>query len=200
MMVNVGVDLILTLMAMSIKISDLTKVNLGTIPTWDDYPFSCKYCLFWQFPDEYKRLRNSKKQTLIRKKSLWLQDTKRLFGECGKLLSLSGAPIAYAQFAPPEFLPGSAFYQSATPDYDTVLISCLYIPEERHRGKGYGTQLLESILIDLKGRGVTAVETFARKANPENPSGPVSFYIKNGFKITKDDIEFPLLRMELSGL
>lgn len=185
---------------MSIKIADLTKANLDSMPIWEDYPFSCKYCLFWQCPDEYRRFKRAEKQTLIRKKSLWLQDTKRLFGECGKLLSMNGVPIAYAQFAPPEFLPGSAFYQSATPDYDAVLLSCLYIPKQKNRGKGYGTHLLESILIDLKGRGVTAVETFARKANPENPSGPVSFYIKNGFKIVKDDIEFPLLRMEISGL
>jgi GNAT superfamily N-acetyltransferase len=76
----------------------------------------------------------------------------------------------------------------------------LFIPKRKNRGKGYGTQLLEHILIDLKARGIDAVETFARKASPENPSGPVSFYVKNGFKIVKDDIEFPLLRMELAGL
>lgn len=182
------------------KISNLTTTNIGTMPTWDEYPFSCTYCLFWQCPDEYKRFRNAERQTLIRKKSLWVQDTKRLFGECGKLLSLNGTPIAFAQFAPPEFLPGAAFYQSATPDYDAVLISCLFIPQKKNRGKGYGTRLLEHILIDLKARGIEAVETFARKASPENPSGPMAFYAKNGFKIVKDDIEFPLLRMELASL
>ena len=184
---------------MSINISNLAKGNLGSISTWDDYPFSCKYCLYWQCPDEYKRFKNAKKQTLIRKKSLWVQDTKRLFGECGKLLSLNGVPIAYAQFAPPEFLPGSAIYQSASPDYDAVLISCLFIPKLKNRGKGYGTELLENILIDLRARGIGAVETFARKGNPDNPSGPMSFYIKNGFSIVKDDDEFPLLRIDLSG-
>lgn len=183
---------------MAIKIANLTKENIVSIPTWNEYPFSCKYCLFWQCPDEYKHLETNEKQTLLQKKSLWLQDTKRLFGDCGKLLLVKGIPVAYAQFAPPEFLPGSAFYQSATPDYDSVLISCLFVPQRKQRGKGYGTKLLEDILIDLKGRGIGAVETFARKGNPENPSGPVSFYTRNGFKVFKDDVEYPLLRMDLS--
>jgi GNAT superfamily N-acetyltransferase len=185
---------------MKIKISNLTAGNLAALPTWESYPYSCRYCLYWESPDEYKRLQNAKKQTLIRKKSLWVQDTKRCFGECGKLLSLKGAPIAYAQFAPPEFLPGFAVYQSAAADYDAVLLSCLYIPERRNRGRGYGTQLLESILVDLKNRGVGAVETFARKGDPHNPSGPAWFYIRNGFRIVRDDVEFPLLRIELSGI
>ncbi len=187
-----------TLIAMSITIENLTEANLDMVPTWDEYPFSCKYCLFWQCPDEYKALKESQKEVLMQKKSLWLQDTKRLFGDCGKLLVIQDIPIAYSQFAPPEFLPGSAFYQSATPDYDAVLISCLFVAQKKYRGKGYGTKLLENILIHLKGRGIGAVETFARRSNPENPSGPLSFYMKNGFKIAKDDVEYPLLRMDLS--
>jgi hypothetical protein len=49
----------------------------------------------------------------------------------------------------------------------------------------------------LRKRGVKAVETFARKNNPNNPSGPVEFYLKNGFRVLRDDPEFPLMRLEL---
>jgi len=78
-----------------------------------------------------------------------------------------------------------------------VLISCLFIAQKEYRGRGLGKQLLQSIIEDLRKRGVKAVETFARKNNPNNPSGPVEFYLKNGFKIHRDDPEYPLMRLEL---
>ncbi len=42
-----------------------------------------------------------------------------------------------------------------------------------------------------------ALETFARRGDPENPSGPVDFYLTNGFKVRNDDLEFPLMRLDL---
>jgi len=41
-------------------------------------------------------------------------------------------------------------------------------------------------------RGVTAVETFARKGRADNPSGPVGFFFGKGFGTYRDDAEFPL--------
>lgn len=42
------------------------------------------------------------------------------------------------------------------------------------------------------------METFARKGNAENPSGPVEFYLRHGFTVQRDDPEFPLLRLDLA--
>ncbi len=58
-----------------------------------------------------------------------------------------------------------------------------------------GSQLLQNIIDDLKKREIEAVETFARKGKPDNPSGPVKLYLRNGFRIQKDDKEFPLMRI-----
>jgi hypothetical protein len=49
----------------------------------------------------------------------------------------------------------------------------------------------------LRKRGIKAVETFTRKRKANNPSGPVEFYLRNGFRIHKDDIVFPLVRLDL---
>jgi hypothetical protein len=46
-------------------------------------------------------------------------------------------------------------------------------------------------------RGIRAVETFARKGQEDNPSGPVEFYLRNGFRVFRDDPEYPLMRLEL---
>jgi hypothetical protein len=41
------------------------------------------------------------------------------------------------------------------------------------------------------------METFARKGSSDNPSGPVEFYLVEGFRIFRDDKEFPLVRLDL---
>jgi GNAT superfamily N-acetyltransferase len=183
---------------MKVRIKDLSKADLDRLPEWKNFPFSCKFCTYWEFPEEYRKDGRRGKNILLQKKKLWYQDSKRLFGNCGKVLCVDGKVVGYAQFAPPEFLPGISYYELNPPDYESILISCLYIPQREFRGKGYGTRLLEEIIIDLKHRGINSVETFARRGNPKNPSGPTEFYLKNGFTICCDDDEFPLLRIDLS--
>lgn len=77
------------------------------------------------------------------------------------------------------------------------MISCLFIAEKEYRRRGLGKKLLQSVIEDLRRRGVKAVETFARRNNPNNPSGLMEFYLKNGFMVLRDDPEFPLMRIEL---
>ncbi len=181
---------------MKIDIVDLTVGNLNDAPEWNSHPFSCKYCIYWEFPEECIDPAMEKKEDMLRKKLIWLQNTQNTFGNCGKIAYINGKPAGYAQYAPPKFLPNSVNY-SLLPSDDAVLISCLFIPQKEFRRCGVGSKLLQSIIDDLRKRGVKAVETFARKGRAENPSGPVEFYLRNGFTIYKDDEEFPLMRLEL---
>jgi hypothetical protein len=70
-------------------------------------------------------------------------------------------------------------------------------PPERQRGKGVGSAVLRAILEDLRGRSVSAVETYALKDSANNPSGPLSFWLKHGFCILREDEHFALVHMEL---
>lgn len=181
---------------MKIKIANLTEENLKDAPEWDSHPFSCKYCIYWEFPEECIDPAKEKKEDMLEKKLSWLQNTSKIFGNCGKIVYVDGKPAGYAQYAPPKLLPNSASYPSLPSD-DAVLISCLFIPQKGLRRHGVGSQILQSIIDDLRKRKVKALETFARKDNSDNPSGPMEFYLRNGFKIYKDDKEFPLMRLEL---
>jgi GNAT superfamily N-acetyltransferase len=176
---------------MKIKIINITEENLK------DAPDSCKHCIYWEFPDEYVNSVNDKKEKMIQKKLKWLRDTNRLFGNCGKMLYVDGKAVGYSQYAPPKFLPCSADYQAGPPSKNAVLISCLFVSKRQVRRSGLGSKLLQSIIDDLKERRIKAVETFAGKDNVNNPSGPVEFYLRNRFRIYKDDKEFPLMRLEL---
>ncbi|MEO0097431.1 MAG: GNAT family N-acetyltransferase [candidate division WOR-3 bacterium] len=181
---------------MKIEIVNLDEENLKYAPEWDSHPFSCKYCIYWEFPEECIDPKKEKKEDMLRKKLNWLLNTKKIFGNCGMIAYADGKPAGYAQYAPPQFLPNSFNYPSMPSD-DAILISCLFIPKRELRRYGIGSQLLKKIIDDLKKRGLKAVETFARKGREENPSGPIEFYLKNGFNIYKNDKEFPLMRLEL---
>ena len=182
---------------MNIEIVNLTEENLVDAPEWPAHPFSCKYCIYWEHPEECVDPVTEQKEEMLSKKLLWLRGTVTAFGNCGKLLYADGKGTGYAQYAPARHLPNAAEYDSGPPSDDAVLIACLFIAQKPCRGSGLGRRLLHSIIDDLRTRGVRAIETFARKGDPENPSGPAEFYLGNGFRILRDDREFPLMRLDL---
>lgn len=183
-----------------VDIEDITEANLGDIPE------SCRGCVYWELPEEFEKAKTEKTDTQRKwefqeKKREWFVNTMKDFGTCGKIVYYKGKSIAYAQFAPSERLPNTSSYESQPVgklEEGVVFLSCLYIADTSLRGRGLGEALLKKIVEDLKGRGFKAVETFARRGTPENPSGPLEFYIKNGFIIKdKTNSEFPLVKLYL---
>ncbi|MBC7220700.1 GNAT family N-acetyltransferase [Candidatus Bipolaricaulota bacterium] len=134
----------------------------------------------------------------LEQKLAWVRRGRREFGDCGRLLYAEGLAVGYAQYGPPSFFPTAGSYPAGPVSDDAVFLACLFVPSRAHRGRGWGSVLLQDVLRELRRRGVSAVETFARVGNAENPSGPVGFYLRHGFEVLRDDPEFPLLRLNLS--
>lgn len=168
-----------------------------------DIPNSCRGCVYWEFPDDFEKGKKGPQQkaALEIKKFEWFEKTLEEFGTCGKIVYHDGEPVAYAQYAPSTRLPNVNTYESKIVgklEEGVVFLSCLYIADERLRGEGIGKLLLQNIIEDLRRRGFKAVETFARRSQADNPSGPMDFYVKNGFHIKdKTNPEFPLMRLFL---
>jgi GNAT superfamily N-acetyltransferase len=179
-----------------IRIETLAENNLKDLPDLDGPPESCRFCLYWEFPKEWNRLQSSTDECLKRK-TAWVKNLAEGFGPVGKVLYYEDRGVGYCQYAPVEYLPAGNEHPTGTVSQDAVLLSCLFIGDSRLRKKGLGTRLLKAACDELRKKGVKALETFGRKGNPENPSGPVEFYLKAGFKILKDDPEYPLLRLDL---
>ena len=180
-----------------IDIEDIRKDNLNGIPE------NCRGCVYWESPDDFEKSKDDpqKKAELESKKREWFEKTLEEFGNCGKIVNHNGKPIAYAQYASSARLPNTNSYESkpvGTLEEGVVVLSCLYIADEAMRSKGIGNQLLQTIIEDLRRRGFKAVETYACRGSANNPSGPMAFYIKNGFHIKdKTNAEFPLMRLFL---
>lgn len=182
---------------MKIEVFSLTPENLPEAPGWRSHPYSCKYCLYWEHPELLIDPAKEKKEETFARKLAWLERVRAAWGDCGKLLYYGGCAVGYAQFAPVEFLPNAKSYPAGPVSPDAVFLSCLFIPDKERRGHGLGSLFLQSVLRDLHTRGIQAVETFARRGSPENPSGPLEFYLKHGFYVFQDHVEFPLVRLEL---
>lgn len=183
-----------------VDIEDITEANLKDIPA------ACRGCVYWECPAEFDQ---AKKENSIaqrqaefqQKKHDWFVKTKNEFGTCGKIVYYEGEPVAYAQYAHVDFLPNTSAYKSAIVgkrEQGVVFISCLYVSDKPMRRKGLGASLLKAVVEELRMREFKAVETFARRGNSENPSGPLEFYIRNGFVI-KDNSnpEYPLVALFL---
>ena len=180
-----------------VDIEDIRKSNLNDIPE------SCRGCVYWEFPEDFEKSKDDpqRKAVLAVKKREWFEKTLDEFGTCGRIVYHEGAPIAYAQYAPSSRLPNIKEYESKSvgkPEESVVFLSCLYVTDESMRERGIGEMLLQNIIEDLRRRGFKAIETFARRGQEDNPSGPMAFYVKNGFHV-KDNSnpEFPLMRIFL---
>jgi len=179
-------------------IRDITKLNLVDIPE------TCNRCIYWSFPEEFKKTQAElprRKQELIAKKRQWILQTLKKFGSCGKILYHNNLPVGYAEYGPPNRFPQIREYKSqpiGEIEDGVVFLACLYIADETLRRKGLGEELLENIISDFKRRGFKALETYARTGSSENPSGPVEIYLKRGFHIKDEtDPEFPVMRFDL---
>jgi len=184
-------------LGIEVEILDIREENS------EDIPKTCRSCVYWEFPDEFKaeEERGGTEKELEDKKRGWFTQTLKEFGACGKIVYCEGKPVGYAQFAPSTRLPNINSYRSKPVgkiEEGVVFLSCLYISDENLRGIGLGERLLTNIIDKLKRRGFKAIETFARRSDANNPSGPMVFYIKNGFHIKDNaDPDYPLMRLFL---
>ncbi len=177
---------------MKIEVRDITEKNV------DEIPKPCRNCVYWENPENFERI--SPEQAFEYKKSWFIENLKN-FGVCGKILYVDGVPVAYAQFAPSSLLPQVKNYNCSSlgkPEDRIIFLSCLFVCRPEYRNKGLGSKLLTDIISTLKLRGFKGIETFAREDSPNNPSGPVHFYLKHGFQIKeKLDQNFALMHLRI---
>lgn len=179
---------------MSRRIHDLSLANL------DDLPPTCRSCMFWETAQAPRGPRAGAEDTAAQRKEAWWQATQLEWGTPGKVLYVDDVPAGYATFAPPEHFPRLRRLPHAPSD-DVVLLATLWVAPD-HRGSGAAKMLLQSVLREVHRHGCKALEAFgARSAGAGDLLMtcliPYEFLVANGFEVVHDDVEFPLLRLDL---
>jgi len=174
----------------------MLKHVLVTKENFKDIPDQCKRCFYWQTTGKFSEKHMTKE--IEEKKQKWFLQMEKEFGFSGGFIVYNNdAPMGFVQCAPAKYFPKAKEYGSGPPSEDAAFLACLYIPKEENRKKSWGTLIHKGGIAELEQKGFKAVETFARRSSWENPSGPLEFYLKNGFKTRRDGTDFPLVRLEL---
>jgi GNAT superfamily N-acetyltransferase len=182
---------------MTLRIEFVSEQNLEDLPVFRLFPYSCRYCLYWESANDFDE--KVEKLGAERLKRNWFKEMSKTFGNSGAIAYLDDKPVGYVQYALPSAFPRIQQYASGLPSDDSVFLACLYIPNRELRGKGIGKHLLDFVVSDLKNRNYKALETFARKGSESNPTGPMEFYLKQGFTMKREKDEFPLVRREIDS-
>lgn len=185
---------------MIIEIQPVSMENFKDLPIFRLFPYSCKYCAFWEFLDfDDKTQKEDAEQT----KRRWFISVGKEFGNCGSIIYADGNPVGFAEYAPVKYFPTISRYRDLTPSNDAIFLACLYIADRELWGKGIGKQVFEKVESDLRSRGCEVVEAFARVSNspsdyiPDWYTGPLGFFLKVGFKLVKKKGHIALVRKKL---
>ena len=185
---------------MIIEIHPVSMENFKDLPVFRLFPYSCKYCAFWESLDfDDKTQKEDAKQT----KRRWFINVGKEFGNCGFIIYADDSPVGFAEYAPVKYFPTISRYGDLTPSNDAVFLACLYIADRELWGKGIGKQTFEKVASDLRNRSYEVIEAFARVSDspsdniPDWYTGPLGFFLKMGFKSVNSMGHVALVRKKL---
>ncbi len=172
---------------MSRSIVDVDLSNFHLLPK------ECLQSVFWELasvdPDVDPRF----------EKEEWFSSTLLEWGRCGKLIVEDGESLAFAEYAPATLFPRLADYPAARAGSPNACVLAYCFADERHRGRGVGSELVREVARDLVDRGYRAVEAVGDRAFDGGWVLPAPFLSANGFAVVADDPRYPLMRLDLHG-
>ena len=170
----------------------------------DDFgrlPAGCGGCAFWESAGERERKCGTTIDLELQR--AWYRRVTDEWGECGRVAYEDDEVLGFIKYAPSGYFPQAQTFSAAPEDPSTPLISCLHIsPDARHRG--LGTVLLRACLRDLVTRGERRVEAFGYTESvavvDDMPMLGMPFLLRNGFIVSRPDLRYPLLKLDLRTL
>ncbi|MFJ8627552.1 GNAT family N-acetyltransferase [Kitasatospora sp. NPDC093550] len=171
------------------RIAPLTLDNLGDLPT------GCRSCVFWELdPVSAKQAVESGKPEL--EKEGWISTVLLEWGSCGRIVYVDDRPAGFVLYAPPAYVPRSQSFPTSpvSPDAVQLMVSRVLPGYQR---QGLGRVLVQTVVKDLIGRGVRAVEAFGSVGRlPTSCVLPADHLLAVGFKTVRPHHRYPRLRLE----
>ena len=179
---------------MSRRIHDLSLSNLDALPP------TCRSCVFWEVANAPRGPRAGDEVAAAGRKEAWWQATQLEWGTPGKVVYVDDRAVGYATFAPAEHFARARLLRHAVSD-DALLLATLWV-DPAHRGQGLAKALLQSALRETHRHGGRALEAFGARGAATGQMLmtcviPEDFLLSNGFEVLHQDMEFPLLRLDL---
>lgn len=180
---------------MARKLRALTLPDLACLPT------GCAGCVFWETDIAGDVSCGSACDPEFQRE--WYLRVTEEWGECGRVAYEDDEILGVIKYAPSAFFPRARTFAAAPEDAKVPLIACLHIAQDA-RHHGLGSVMLRAALRDLSMRGERRVEAFAAAHKPpvldESPLLGLEFLLRNGFTVSRPDLNYPLLKLDLRSL
>jgi GNAT superfamily N-acetyltransferase len=168
-----------------------------TLDTLHDLPVRCRGCVFWELSPLARAVAVEADPEF--EKEVWASSVCLHHGSAGKVAFVDGRPAGYALAGPREEFPRSESFPARVSKDAWFLATAYVVPEAV--GRGVGKALIQAVLRDAKERGKRALECFADRqwAGPDCIL-PAEFCEQVGFKVRRDHVRFPLMRIDVRSL
>ncbi|MHB8510782.1 MAG: GNAT family N-acetyltransferase [Actinomycetota bacterium] len=176
---------------MTRKIVDL---DLRTV---HELPVRCRGCVFWELSPGDRAIAVEHDSEF--EKEAWCSELSLVWGAPGKVVFVDDQMAGFAVAGPIEAFPRAAFFP-ANVSKDALFLATLHVMSE-YQGAGIGKLLVQNIVKMAKDHGKRAVECFADKSwAGYDCMIPAEFLHVIGFKIKRDHLRFPLMRIDIRSM
>lgn len=176
---------------MTRRVADLTLETLHQLPA------RCRGCVFWELSPFERAIAVEADPEF--EKEVWTSTVCLHHGSAGKVVTVDGELVGYALAGPPAEFPRSESFPARVSKDAWFLATALVLPGYAERG--FGKLLVQAVLRDAKEKGKRALECFADRAwaGPDCML-PAQFCENVGFKVRRDHVRFPLMRIDVRSL
>lgn len=162
-----------------------------------DLPLRCRGCVFWELSPADRAF--AVEHDAEFEKEAWCSELSLTWGAPGKLVYVDDVPAGFALAGPPAAFPRAGFFPARVSG-DALLLATIHVMQD-YQGQGIGKVLVQNIVKLAKERGLRAVECFADKQwAGYDCLIPAEFCHAIGFKIKRDHVRFPLMRIDIKAL
>ena len=142
-------------------------------------------------------------------KEAWISHVSLEWGACGQIASEEDHAAGAVFYAPPGMVPRAACFPTGPVGADAILLAGMTV--ESGAPPGALTALLDSVVVDLRSRGIKAIEAFGvTNENPDPEASrdgcgadacvpPASFLVEHGFTVVADHETYPRLRLDIDS-
>lgn len=173
------------------------RIQELSLRTLEDLPLRCRECVFWELSPFDRAVAMEHDPEF--EKEAWVSSVSLESGTCGKVAYSDGSPAGFALAGLPMNFPRIDFFP-ARPSRDAYFLATLHVQQE-FAGRGIGKVLIQAVLRDAKDQGKRALECFAdRQWSRPDCMIPADFCEAVGFKVRREHIRFPLMRIDVRSL
>lgn len=172
----------------------------------DDLGPRARRCAYWQTDSRHDHLTPADPEF---EKEAWISHVSLEWGVCGQLAHTPGGTIGAAFYSPPGMVPRASRFPTSPVGSDAILLAGM--TAEADSPSGILTWLLDAVVVDLRRRGIKALEAFGLTS--EGPADETSrdgcgapscvtgtaFLVEHGFTVVEHHEKYPRLRLEIES-